>query len=468
MGMYGELGDMTEILDEYVIETNELIEQLYQDLALMRTQISDELVNRIFRSFHTIKGISGFLSFDECTGLAHASEDLLNKIRNAEMTPDQKIIDVLWESVDWFKMFVGDVGNRVEGAYNTSPLKNAIADLLQSTSRPMLDSSEATSAQVKPKLSIPQFAAGFPEDLIDQFVMDITHSESRSQLGVAGKKPSRITEQKRLVPTIRVEVQRLDKLMNLADELVLEKDRLLQLSQRLANDLPEHPTAIELGLLNTSLGPMATAIQDSVLQLRLVPIATVFRKFPRIVRDMAREMDKAIELVISGEDTELDHSVIKAIGDPMIHLLRNAIVHGIETTESRRSKGKSPRGIISLDAYQEGAQIVILIKDDGAGIDPAKILAKSIEKGIVSSHEASNMKPQEIIDLIFRPGFSTTEKITDVSGRGVGMDIVNTNVSELGGLVEIESEINIGSVFIIKFPLRRNTLTDSMKVGVHE
>ncbi len=578
MGMYDELGDMAEILDDFVIETNELIEQLNQDLLLIENSSDNEVINRIFRAFHTIKGTSGFLSFDKCTELAHASEDLLNKVRNGELNPNPEIVDVLLDSSDWFKMFMGDVENRVERDYDIDDLISALAKILKGESKAV--AAIASPEQMGTTLinELPALVEGIPPELIEEFVTEsnelietvgnelmsleiepdnqnivneifrvfhtlkgnsgmvglhqmaeIAHKSEdilgklrdkqletstfmvdtllnsvdymrtvleevrsndlkahdtseiyrnlHSLLGekytetpkivvkakeaeaTSPKKQEEPQSKKRVDQTIRVDVNRLDNLMNIAGELVLEKNRLLQVSHLLKQSHPGNKEVGDLDSLNNSLGFITTEIQESVMQMRMLPIANVFRKFPRMVRDLAKEKSKEINLAISGEETELDRSVIEAIGDPMIHLLRNALDHGIETPEVREQKGKPREGTISLNAFQEGNQIVIEIKDDGAGIDPERVLAKALERGMFAAEEAAMMKPKDIINLIFKPGFSTAEKITDVSGRGVGMDVVNTNISRLNGIVEIESTVNEGSTIIIKLPLTLTIMT---------
>ncbi len=581
MGMYDELGDLAEILDDFVVETNELIEQLNQDLLLIETEKDDEVINRIFRAFHTIKGTSGFLAFETCMDLAHASEDLLNKIRNGELAPSAEIVDVLLESSDWFKMFMGDVESRIEREYNVTDLQNSIAKLLKGGGTQEAGASDDKVEASHEAFPVPVLAEGMPQELIDEFVsesnelietvgnelmsleiepdnkdivdeifrvfhtlkgnsglmgleqMSTVSHKSEDVLGklrdkevepttatidtllasvdymrnvieeirsndlkahdtselfaklhaILGekyeaqpvskkpdepsKKPAEPSSTKPKTPakkkkneqTIRVDVNRLDNLMNIAGELVLEKNRLLQVSHLLKQEYPGNKEVGDLDSLNNSLGYITTEIQESVMQMRMLPIANVFRKFPRMVRDLAKDKHKEINLAITGEETELDRSVIEAIGDPMIHLLRNALDHGIETPEVREAAGKPREGTISLNAFQEGNQIVIQIRDDGAGIDPEKILAKSLEKNVITPEEAAMMKPKEIINLIFKPGFSTAEKVTDVSGRGVGMDVVNTNISRLNGMVEIESEVGKGSVFIIKLPLTLTIMT---------
>ena len=585
MGMYDALGDMLEILDDYVIETNELIDQLNQDLLLIEGGQDPDVINRIFRAFHTIKGTSGFLSFDTCMDLAHASEDLLNKVRNGELTPNTEVVDILLESADWFRQFIQDVEARVEGSYDISDIQARLSTVLKS--RPAATATGSQSRQDpqpgKTRDAVPKLTEGLPRELIMEFVteshemietvgnevmsleiepdnpvilneifrvfhtlkgnsaligleqlsqvahktedvlgalrenrielepllvdtllnvidyvrlvldeirnddlqrrdtaellkalhhflgepdVDLPELESleespRSDTGTEVDPPVSGTSPpaKRMTETIRVDVNRLENLMNVAGELVLEKNRLFQLSQRIKAQLSGHTELMDLEGVNKSLGYISTEIQESVMKIRMLPIANVFRKFPRLVRDLAREKHKEIELVIEGEDTELDRWVIEAISDPLVHLLRNAIDHGIEDPDQRLQKGKPAQGTIELKASQEGNRIVIQIRDDGAGIDPRKVLEKGLEHGLISAGEAALLKSADIIRLILRPGFSTADQVTDVSGRGVGMDVVHTNISRLSGSLEIDSEPDKGTTFTIKLPLTLTILT---------
>lgn len=583
MTIYDELSDMIEILDDFVVETHELIEQLNEDLLTLEEGVDEDTVNRIFRAFHTIKGTSGFLNFEVCMDLAHAAEDLLNKIRNGEMDPTGEIVDVLLESVDWFKDFLADIESRADKDWDASDIHAAIKKTMNGHAD--LEVAEEKSNSTKAENAVVELNA--PQELLDEFVTESTEllealsndllsleiepeneelvngifrvfhtlkgnsgllgldemseiahksedilgkirdkeltpdsflvdtllasldylktiigevregqvqehdtmellfdlskalqngsngkaqvTEETVEVEVAPQKAQESAEskekakakpaaksstaQKKVEQTIRVDVDRLDNLMNIAGELVLEKNRLQQISLHLSRMLSGEKEAADLDSLNNSLGYITTEIQESVMQMRMLPIANVFRKFPRLVRDLAKEKDKQIKLVISGEDTELDRSVIEAIGDPLVHLLRNAIDHGVEAPDIRKQNGKAAEGTIHLSAFQEGNQIVIEIEDDGAGIDPEKISAKCLEKEIISQEEISNMQPRDIVQLIFRPGFSTAEKITDVSGRGVGMDVVNSNIAKLNGTVEINTDVGKGTKFTIKLPL---------------
>ncbi len=615
MSVYDEMADMIEILDDFIVETNELIEQLDQDLLLLESGADEDLINRTFRAFHTIKGTSGFLGLNVCMDLAHVAEDLLNQIRNREREPNPLIIDALLGSVDWFKGFLDDLEQREDKQWDASASMATIQKILDGTAEAPATAASAEVAQDDPA-RIVQITA--PPELLEEFVsesrelletlsndilsleiepensdlinqifrvfhtikgnsglvglqdMSIVAHKAEDVLGqirekklkpetfavdtlllaldylrgvveeaasgqvqqrtikalqadlervlngdipteeeepaidttpategehtmeasepaepagpgsepspvadppkktaAAPKAATRSPNPKRPEQTIRVDVHRLDNLMNLVGELVLEKNRLNQVSNNAQGLLVGHPSASDLEGLNNSLGYITSEIQESVMQMRMLPIVNVFRKFPRLIRDLAREKGKEMRLVIEGEDTELDRSVIEAIGDPMVHLLRNAADHGIEAPEIRRTAGKPVEGTIKLSAYQEGNQIVIEIQDDGAGIDPEKIMKKALERKLITQEEAERLSSREIVQLIFKPGFSTAEKITDVSGRGVGMDVVNSNISKLNGTVEITTAKGLGSTFIIKLPLTLTIMT-GMVVRVHD
>lgn len=247
--------------------------------------------------------------------------------------------------------------------------------------------------------------------------------------------------------TVRVNIDRLDKLMNLVSELIIIKTQLEGLDIKEAESISNYNDSVEY------LERITTNLHDAVMKVRMVPIEIVFNRFPRMIRDVSRSLNKDIDLVMSGEETELDRSVIDEIGDPLIHLLRNAADHGIETTEERIKLGKPPKGTIKLMAYQDGNSVVIEVRDDGRGIDAKAIKHKALDKGIITPEEAASMSEQEIIDLLFRPSFSTADKITDLSGRGVGLDVVKSKITSLGGHVEVKTQLGQGSQFIVRLPL---------------
>jgi two-component system chemotaxis sensor kinase CheA len=253
--------------------------------------------------------------------------------------------------------------------------------------------------------------------------------------------------------TIRVEVKRLDHLMNLIGELVLSKNRLLKIYDDVEERYEGEKFLEELNQVVSSVSLVTTDLQIAVMKTRMLPVSKVFNKFPRLVRDLSRELNKDIELVMQGEETELDKSIVEEVGDPLVHMIRNSCDHGIEDPQTRIEKGKPAKGTVTLKAYNEGNQIVIEIQDDGAGMDPEFLKMKAIDKGVITEREAENMSDKEAYGLIFRPGFSTAAKVTGVSGRGVGMDVVKTNIEKLNGIIDIESEYGKGSTFKLKIPL---------------
>jgi two-component system chemotaxis sensor kinase CheA len=253
--------------------------------------------------------------------------------------------------------------------------------------------------------------------------------------------------------TVRIDVKRLDDLMNQVGEMVLERNRMLQLNSDFQGNENNPNFGEELGKLAKRINFVTSELQMQVLKMRMIPVEKVFKKFPRIVRNLSRDLGKDVNLEIVGEETELDRSVVDEIGDPLIHLIRNALDHGIEMPEDRVAAGKNKTGTVVLSATHEGNHIIISIRDDGKGIDAEKLSKKALEKGLVTEEQLASMSQKEILDIIFLPGFSTKEKATDLSGRGVGMDVVKTNIKKLNGLIEVRTEPGKGSEFILKLPL---------------
>ncbi len=413
-----DMNDMQDLVQDFIIESEELIEQLDQDLVELENRKNDlDHINKIFRAAHTIKGASSFLGFDKMQQVTHQAEEILNKLRKAEMVITPEIMDILLEFVDCIKKILNDIKNGEDTTEITEIVKRLkLANEGKIVSKqPISESSTPTKKDTKP-----------------------------TQI----KKVTKAIEQ-----TIRVDVTRLDSLMNLVGEMVLTRNRLGQVASEL-NKRFEGDFLVEQLLDTTAqIGLITTELQLAVMKTRMLPIGKVFNKFPRMVRDLSRDLNKEIELVISGEDTELDKSVVEEIGDPLIHMIRNAVDHGIESPEERQKAGKPSKGTVSLNAYHEGNHIVIEIKDDGKGLDPTILKRKSIEKGIITQEEANSMNDEEAYGLIFKPGFSTAQKVTGVSGRGVGMDVVKTNIEKLNGIIAIESAIGEGSTFKLKLPL---------------
>ena len=516
------MDDMKEIMEDFLIEAFELIEQIDHDLVELEANPEDlELLNRIFRVAHTVKGSSSFLNFDVLTELTHHMEDVLNKARKGELKITPDIMDVVLESVDMMKGLLESIRDNGSDAAAGIDIKNICASLTQiSEGEAPSAAAEAPAAVPAPEpVKEPEPAAPAEEaapEVSDAELSKLSDSEVEAEIerllkvrkaedqarraskGIAPKSPEEIAPAASAAPapapkpapsrerdadkkvpaassssavaqeqTIRVEVKRLDHLMNLIGELVLGKNRLLKIYDDVEERYEGEKFLEELNQVVSSLSLVTTDIQLAVMKTRMLPIAKVFNKFPRMIRDLSRELGKQIDLEISGEETELDKSIVEEIGDPLVHIIRNSCDHGIEDPETRKAMGKPEKGLVQLKAYNEGNHIVVEIVDDGKGLDADMLKAKSIEKGIITEREADAMSEKEAFGLIFKPGFSTAAKVTNVSGRGVGMDVVKTNIEKLNGIIDIESEVGKGTVMKLKIPLTL-AIIQSLLVGTQE
>jgi two-component system chemotaxis sensor kinase CheA len=434
-----DLDDMKEIIDDFLIEADELVSSLDENLVKLEETPDDlDLLNEIFRAAHTIKGTSSFLGLDQVSNLTHKNEDILNKLRKGEMTVTPEIMDLLLESVDILKGLLDHVraGNRDE-----VPIGDIVERLSAVYKRSQNDTAASNGEETVPEVS------GQPEEKQANEMVQLAGVPAASQSGVQRKPAVRVDQ------TIRVDVKRLDSLMNLMGELVLGRNSMIQSLNTLATE-NDHGLSLEsINSASASINYITTELQLAVMRMRMLPIGKVFHKFPRLVRDLSRESGKQIELLIFGEDTELDKSVIEEIGDPLVHIIRNSCDHGIESPDERAASGKPPKGTVKLTASQEGSNIVIKIEDDGKGLDICAIRDKAVERELVSRSNVDKLSDKEVFRYIFEPGFSTAKKVTDVSGRGVGMDVVRTNIEKLSGLIELESEKGVGTVLTIKLPL---------------
>jgi two-component system, chemotaxis family, sensor kinase CheA len=452
-----------ELLDGFLAEAAELLEKMDDDLVALEKSAGDmELMNRIFRSIHTVKGASSFLGFELLVKVTHKTEDVLNRLRKGELEVTPGIMDVILEAADLVKLLVNDIKN---GEIIERDLDETIDKLLPFLSDNINDATvitpqqtcfesppaedenqdEPDSAMETESSSTTQVALGTDTALNTQQLVVKTSPSVK----VVNPKSEDLTDN----TTVRIDVKRLDDLMNQVGEMVLERNRMLQLNIdfQSADNLPNFGE--ELGRLAKRINFVTSELQMQVLKMRMIPVEKVFKKFPRIVRNLSRELGKQVDLQIIGEETELDRSVVDEIGDPLIHLIRNALDHGLELPAERVEAGKNSTGTVVLSANHEGNHIIISIKDDGKGIDADRISRKAIEKGLISEDQVATMSQKEILDLIFLPGFSTKEKATDLSGRGVGMDVVKTNIKKLNGMIEIKTELGKGSEFILKLPL---------------
>lgn len=457
-----------ELLDGFLTETTELLEKLDDDLvALEKNSEEPELLNRIFRSIHTVKGASSFLGFDLLVKVTHKTEDVLNRLRKGELSVDSEIMDVILEATDLVKLLVSDIK---AGDIQEREIDGTIGKLL-----PLLTENAQPKPQPPTETAAEPQAAPVAEPIATPVQAPAVEASPEPPLvppqqPVPAAKPSTDMVPKRPTPppkpvetktddlsdntTVRVDVKRLDDLMNQVGELVLERNRMIQLNQDLQQgEADHHDFNEEFGKLTKRMNFVTSELQMQVLKMRMIPVDKVFKKFPRIVRSLARDLGKEVDLRIFGEETELDRSVVDEIGDPLIHLIRNAMDHGLETPDERVASGKPRTGQLILAAVHEGNQIIISIKDDGRGIDTDRVSRKALEKGLITEEQLAAMSQRELFDLIFLPGFSTKEKASDLSGRGVGMDVVKTNIKRLNGLIEIKSEKGQGSEFILRLPL---------------
>jgi len=518
------MDEFQEILQDFLIESFELIEQLDQDLVELENTPEDlDLLNRIFRVAHTVKGASSFLNFDVLTHLTHHMEDVLNKARHGELLLDADIMDVVLESIDLMKALLTtirdtseDKGIDVEGCVvrltaiatgETPPVVEEVApepepvveetvaedepdyanmsddDVDAEIERLLAERQDQDKAKRAAKIAagedVPQMpdaegakaeptpepAPAAPEPVATPAPAPVAPKAAPKKEPAAKKAPAPAATT--VEQTIRVDVKRLDHLMNLIGELVLGKNRLIKINDDVEERYEGEEFLEELNQVVSIVSLVTTDLQIAVMKTRMLPIGKVFNKFPRMIRDLSRELGKKIELEISGEETELDKSIVEEIGDPLVHIIRNSCDHGVEGIEQRLSVGKPETGIIGLKAYNEGNHIVIQITDDGAGMDPDRLKMIAVEKGVISEKEADVMGDKEAFGLIFRPGFSTAAEVTNVSGRGVGMDVVKTNIEKLNGIIDIESELDVGTVMKLKIPLTL-AIIQALLVGVQE
>ena len=495
------MDDIQEILEDFLVEAFELIEQIDQDLVELESNPEDlELLNRIFRVAHTIKGSSSFLNFDVLTKLTHHMEDVLNKARRAELTITPDVMDVVLESIDMMKaLLIGirDYKNDTDVGIDIADICARLGQIADPSFVPAPQGEKAPVATPEPEVTPePKVEEKAPEPEPDVNVGALNDDEVEAEIerllkqrkeedkerrakkiaevkkekekpavaaaAPAAKKSSAVSDQ-----TIRVEVKRLDDLMNLIGELVLGKNRLMKIYDDVEERYDGEQFLEELNQVVSAVSIVTTDIQIAVMKTRMLPIAKVFNKFPRMVRDLSRELGKSMDLEISGEETELDKSIVEEIGDPLVHMIRNSCDHGVEDASVRVACGKSEKGLIELKAYNEGNHIVIEIKDDGKGLDAKLLRKKAIEKGIITEREAEQMSDKEAYALIFKPGFSMAQKVTNVSGRGVGMDVVRTNIEKLNGIIDIDSEIGRGTVMKLKIPLTL-AIIQALLVGAQE
>ena len=479
-----DFAGMEELLQDFLVEAGDLLSGVDNKLVdLERTPSDRGLLNDIFRGFHTIKGGAGFLNATELVTLCHLTENLFDKLRNGELEITPEAMDVILAATGVVREMFGSL----EAGSQPAPaeaelidrLKRAIAgelerasddeggerataanfgELLDAGSGPDWDQLHAVvsgtalaPAAEKPPLEMQMHAdvAGKTPEQIIQAAVGRRASDKPGYTGPVGRRDAEKSREN----SIRVDTTRLDQVLNLSGEIGLTKNRLNALRSDILNGKTDTETVHALDVAVSQLDLLVSDLQNAVMKTRMQPIGRLFQKYPRIARDLARSLGKDVELVLAAEDTEIDKTMIEDLSDPIIHLIRNAVDHGVEDGAERTANGKPLKSEVRLEARQEGDHIVILIADDGRGMNAERLRAKALEKGLITDEEANTMDERQSFNLVFLPGFSMASQVSDVSGRGVGMDVVRTNIQKLNGTIDIRSTLGKGTTFVINLPL---------------
>ncbi len=482
--------EMEEIISEFITEAEESLDRIEPLFVELEQRGEDkDLLNDIFRSMHTIKGAAGFLGFQSMVDVAHASENIMKKLRDGEIPLAKELMDVILKSIDMLRLLlahlkskdgieedvsllVKELGSALNNAVSKSggtpqatQAANPVEPPAQEISLPKPEVQIQSVNTPGPTINPPELTAEVPHQKtetasvtenpghIAEDIKQVSQPEDSQLKAVEQASKSSPQKPKESAQNLRVDIERIDKVMDLAGEVVLVRNRLLNISNYFDLKYANDPMTETLMETVSFLDRVTSEMQLAVMKIRMQPIKKVLSKFPRLVRDMSSSVNKDVELTIYGEGTEVDKSVIEHIGDPLTHILRNSIDHGLESAEERIAKGKPSKGNVVINTYQKGTQIVIEISDDGRGLDIDKLKKKAVEKGLLTEEEAKRMSDEAATDIIFMPGFSTKEVATQLSGRGVGMDVVKTNISLLNGYVEVSTEKNSGTTFKICIPL---------------
>lgn len=502
---------MEELLQDFLLEASDLLADVDSKLMDLEKNPTDKnILNVVFRGFHTIKGGAGFLNATELVTLCHLTENLFDKLRNGELHLNPALLDVILAATGEVRLMFNDLGRGQQPQSAPADILNELAAALDgktvsppapaatpaaavapvvAVAAPVVSTALAAAAETgpdwnalyhtlvggevlaaTPAVAAPVVAAPVvavaptPEVTAEPAATDTVDEDKllQSAFGrraedVPGRAaPSasrRESEPAAKDNTIRVDTDRLDQVLNLSGEIGLTKNRLTHLRSDILQGRSDPATLKSLDESVSQLDMLVVSLQNAVMNTRMQPIGRLFKKYPRLARDLARQLGKDVELVLSGEETEIDKTMIEDLNDPLVHLVRNAVDHGVESAEERQAAGKRPKSMVYLAAHQEGDHILITIADDGKGMRPEVIRNKAIEKGLLSPDMASSLDDDASLNLIFMPGFSTKDEISSVSGRGVGMDVVKTNIAKLNGSISIESAPGKGSTFTISLPL---------------
>ncbi|GII06112.1 chemotaxis protein CheW [Planobispora takensis] len=456
-----ELGD---IIQEFLVESHENLDQLDRDLvALEQDPGSREMLSSIFRTIHTIKGTSGFLAFHRLETLTHAGESLLSRLRDGAQQMNPASADALLAMVDTVRTLLGSIEET--GGEGDVDVESVIAQVQECIEDPSAPKAKPAAAKAK-KAAAPEEAAAevqveteteaepvaeaAPEPVAEaapepEPVKTVKSAGPSPAAPPAAEETGQNSRRSIAESSIRVDVDLLDTLMRLVGELVLTRNQIVRGVSEVSDPALVRTTQ-RLNLITSEL-------QESVMKTRMQPIDHIWSKLPRVVRDLSGSLGKQVKLAMEGKETELDRSLLEAVKDPLTHLVRNAVDHGIETVEERVAKGKPGQGTLTLRAYHEGGHVIVEIKDDGAGIDVERVAQTALDRGVVTRDQLARMESREIIALVFQPGFSTAKKVTNVSGRGVGMDVVKTNIEQIGGAVDVDSTLGKGTTWRLTIPL---------------
>jgi len=498
-----DFAGMEDLLQDFLQEASDLLSDVDNKLVDLEKMPDDRgLLNDIFRGFHTVKGGAGFLNASELVTLCHLTENLFDRLRNGELELNPELMDVIMAATKGVREMFGELGQMVQPQPADADVIAALKGALNGEVPGATPAPVAAPSAPEPVAAAPQAASsapgepdwnalhaavtGVPPAAAHGEVITKAETETRSTAAVVaessttaaavpaagpagapspfgrratdkpGGQPTaarRVEERGGRENTIRVDTSRLDQVLNLSGEIGLTKNRLTSLRADILAGKNDSETLHALDQAVSQLDLLVSDLQNSVMKTRMQPIGRLFQKYPRIARDLARQLGKDVELVLAGEETEVDKTMIEDLADPLIHLIRNAVDHGVEMPLERQASGKPQKSLVRLEARQEGDHIVLIIADDGKGMSAERIRAKAVEKGLISEEEANTLDERQSLNLIFLPGFSTKAQISDVSGRGVGMDVVKTNIQKLNGAIEIRSEPGKGSVFIISLPL---------------
>ena len=482
---------MEELLQDFLLEASDLLADVDSKLMDLEKSPNDKgILNVVFRGFHTIKGGAGFLNATELVTLCHLTENLFDKLRNDELQLTPGLLDVIMAATGDVRLMLNDLGRGVQPQRAPQTVLDALAAALAGKAVSLNAEAKAPAAPA-PAPTAPAVSAALqtaaqngPDwNALYQTITGATPAAAPVATPAAPAVTPTIDEEKLLqsafgrrgedVPgraaptpptrreaepaakdnTIRVDTDRLDQVLNLSGEIGLTKNRLTHLRSDILQGRSDPETLKSLDESVSQLDMLVVSLQNAVMNTRMQPIGRLFKKYPRLARDLARQLGKDVELVLSGEETEIDKTMIEDLNDPLVHLVRNAVDHGVESAEERAAAGKPEKSAVYLGARQEGDHILISISDDGKGMRPEVIRSKAIEKGLITPEAASALDEEGSLNLIFLPGFSTKDEVSSVSGRGVGMDVVKTNIAKLNGSIKIESEVGKGSTFTISLPL---------------